>query len=63
MRTRGPRERSPNAVRRRAIDQSSILAFAWASMQEHESVRPEVSKGERPLILSLSKDRPEVSKG
>jgi P-type Cu2+ transporter len=27
------------------------------------TVRPEVSKGERPLVLSLSKDRPEVSKG
>ncbi len=26
-------------------------------------VRPEVSKGERPRVLSLSKDRPEVSKG
>ena len=26
-------------------------------------VRPEVSKGEHPIVLSLSKDRPEVSTG
>ncbi len=58
----------PRGGARLALIETLRAAAPWqkvrraAALAQHP-VRPEVSKVERPLVLSLSKDRPEVSKG